>query len=65
LYALHTPPGKIGEAAQSAGVKRLLLSHIAPDIEDARQEVLTSIRRSYKGPVEFAQDKMRTGTAVQ
>ena len=65
LYALHTPPGKIGEAAQSAKVKRLLLSHLAPDIEGARQEVLVSIRRSYKGPVEFAQDKMRTGTAVQ
>jgi ribonuclease BN (tRNA processing enzyme) len=65
LYALHTPPGKIGEAAQAAGVKRLLLSHLAPDIEEARQQVLASIRRSYKGPVEFAQDKMLTGTAVQ
>jgi ribonuclease BN (tRNA processing enzyme) len=65
LYALHTPPGKIGEAAQAAGVKRLLLSHLAPDIEGARQQVLASIRRSYKGPAGFAQDKMLTGTAVQ
>src|SRR5271168_102637 len=40
LYALHTPPGKIGEAAQSAKVKRLLLSHLAPDIEGAHQQVL-------------------------
>ncbi len=59
LYALHTPPRKIGEAARDAGVKRLLLSHIAPDIEEANQAVLESVRASYRGPVEFAHDTMR------
>ncbi len=60
LYALHTPPKKIGEAARDAGVKRLLLSHIAPDVEEASKSVLASIRTSYKGPVAFAHDKSLT-----
>ena len=59
LYALHTPPKQIGEAARDAGVKQLLLSHTAPAIENARQSVLASIQASYKGPVEFAHDKMQ------
>ena len=64
LYALHTPPHKIGEAARDAGAKRLLLSHIAPDIEEASREVLESIRASYKGPVGFAHDKMRVAVGA-
>jgi len=59
LYALHTPPRKIGEAAQRAGAKRLLLSHLAPAIIEKKEQVLSSIRVSYPKPVEFAQDKMR------
>lgn len=59
LYTLHTPPKKIGEAARDAQVKRLLLSHTAPDVESASRSVLESIHASYKGPVEFAHDKMR------
>ncbi len=59
LYALHTPPARIGEAARDAGAKRLLLSHIAPDVEEASRTVLQSIHASYKGPVSFAHDKMR------
>jgi ribonuclease BN (tRNA processing enzyme) len=59
LYSLHTAPHKIGEAARDAGVKRLLLSHIAPDVEAASASVLQSIRASYKGQVDFAHDKMR------
>lgn len=59
LYALHTPPRKIGEAARQAGVKRLLLSHLAPAIEQRSQQVLRSIEMSYSGPVQFAQDKLR------
>ena len=59
LYSFHTPPRRIGEAARDAGAKRLLLSHIAPDVEEASRTVLQSIGASYKGPVSFAQDKMR------
>jgi len=59
LYELHTPPRKIGEAARDSGAKRLLLSHLAPDVESREGEVRKSIRASFAGPVEFASDKMR------
>jgi ribonuclease BN (tRNA processing enzyme) len=59
LYSFHTAPKNIGEAARDAGVQRLLLSHIAPDVEAAGRSVLQSIRVSYKGQVGFAHDKMR------
>jgi ribonuclease BN (tRNA processing enzyme) len=59
LYDLHTPPRKIGEAAHASGVKSLLLSHLAPDVLSRQDEVRKSIRRSYAGPVVFANDKMR------
>jgi ribonuclease BN (tRNA processing enzyme) len=59
LYELHTPPKKIGQAARDSGVKSLLLSHIAPDVEGEQDAVRKSIRASYGGPVAFAADKMR------
>lgn len=59
LYTLHTPPRQLGEAAQVAGAKHLLLSHIPPAVEEKESAVLSSIRASYKGPVEFATDGMR------
>lgn len=59
LYALHTPPKKIGEAAHAAAVKSLLLSHTAPDVENQELAVRQSIRASYSGPVAFATDKLR------
>jgi len=59
LYELHTPPKKIGEAAREAGVKHLLLSHLAPDVLGQETAVRRSIHASFSGPVEFASDKMR------
>lgn len=59
LYDLHTPPRKIGEAARASGVKSLLLSHLAPDVEGQEAAVRKSIRASYTGPVAFAGDKLR------
>ena len=59
LYELHTPPKKIGEAATESNVGRLLLSHIAPDVEESKNDVLKSIHATFKGPVEFATDRMR------
>jgi ribonuclease BN (tRNA processing enzyme) len=58
LYDLHTPPKKIGEAAHESGVKSLLLSHLAPDVESQEDAVRKSIRASYAGPVAFASDKL-------
>jgi ribonuclease BN (tRNA processing enzyme) len=59
LYELHTPPRKIGEAARQSGVKSLLLSHTAPDVESREAAVRKSIRANYAGPVAFATDKLR------
>src|ERR1700680_1927433 len=58
LYELHTPPKKIGEAARESGVGNLLLSHIAPDVEESKNDVLKSIHSFFTGPVEFATDRM-------
>jgi len=59
LYTLHTPPKQIGQAAEQAKARRLLLSHISPSIEDNRRQVLRSIANSYKGNVDLAYDGMR------
>ena len=59
LYELHTPPKKIGEAARQSGVKSLLLSHTAPDVESQETAVRNSIRANYSGPVAFATDRLR------
>src|ERR1700723_1299539 len=59
LYELHTPPRKIGEAAKQSGVKSLLLSHTAPDVESREPKVRSSIRANYAGPIAFATDRLR------
>ena len=63
LYDLHTPPRKIGQAARDSGVKNLLLSHLAPDVEGQQDAVRKSIRASFAGPVAFATDKLRLPVA--
>ena len=59
LYDLHTAPHRIGEIAAAARVKSLLLSHIPPVVERAREAVLRSVKQTYGGPVTFADDCMR------
>ena len=59
LYELHTAPRKIGEAARDSGVKRLLLSHLAPDVLGQEDAVRKSIHASFAGPIAFASDKLR------
>src|SRR6202790_185822 len=65
LYELHTPPKKIGEAAKESGVGSLLLSHIAPDVEENKNDVTKSIHTSYTGAVKFATDRMRVAVEDQ
>jgi ribonuclease BN (tRNA processing enzyme) len=59
LYTLHTPPSAIGELAKKAGVKRLLLSHLSPAVEEMQDAVLKSIRKNFDGPIDLAKDGMR------
>lgn len=64
LYELHTPPHRIGEVAQEAHVKALLLSHIPPTVEKAEDAVRHSVSATYRGPITFAEDCMRVDLAV-
>jgi len=59
LYDLHTPPKRIGEVAAKAGVKALLLSHLPPSVEEAKDAVLSAVRSGYQGPTTFASDCLR------
>jgi ribonuclease BN (tRNA processing enzyme) len=59
LYTLHTAPGDIGRIARQAGAGKLLLAHLSPATDGNRAAVEASIRRSYAGPVIFAEDKAR------
>lgn len=61
----HTAPRKIGEIAQRAGAKRLLLTHIQPIVDRAKEEVMRSVMSMYAGPVRFAEDKMRYDWAAK
>lgn len=58
LYTLHTPPKTIGVVAADSHVKKLLLSHLSPVIDQQQADVEASIRAHYKGPIVFAQDGM-------
>lgn len=58
LYELHTPPRRIGEIAASAKVRRLVLSHIPPNVERDTAPVLASVRGTYRGRVDVAYDCM-------
>jgi ribonuclease BN (tRNA processing enzyme) len=56
LYTLHTPPKAIGELAEGAQVRKLLLTHLSPAVEQSRSDVEASIRSAYQGPLVFAVD---------
>lgn len=54
--ALHMPPSVIGAIAQGAKVKHLLLSHRMLRTLGKEEESLAAIRKSYAGPVNYADD---------
>jgi ribonuclease BN (tRNA processing enzyme) len=53
---LHMPPSVIGEIAQEAHVKRLVLSHRMLRTLGKEDQSLSEIRKNYAGPVSFAND---------
>ncbi len=59
LYTLHSPPGAIGRVAGESRAQSLLLAHLSPATDQRRADVETSIRKSYAGPIIFAEDKFR------
>lgn len=58
LYELHTPPGQIGKLAGESHAHALLLAHLSPATDGNRSEVEASIRQSYAGAINFAEDKL-------
>ena len=57
IQEYHTSPAEVAELAQKAGVKKLVLSHLAPSPEN---KVLTNMykaqMKAYTGPLYFAED---------
>jgi ribonuclease BN (tRNA processing enzyme) len=53
---LHMPPSVIGQIAQEAHVKRLVLSHRMLRTLGKEDQSLSEIRKNYSGPVSFAND---------
>jgi ribonuclease BN (tRNA processing enzyme) len=53
---LHMPPSLIGQIAQEAHVKRLVLSHRMLRTLGDEERTLSEIRQNFSGPVEFAND---------
>jgi ribonuclease BN (tRNA processing enzyme) len=53
---LHMPPSVIGQIAQEAHVKRLVLSHRMLRTLGKEDQSLSAIRKNYLGPVSFAND---------
>jgi len=54
--SLHMPPSVIGKIATAAAVKQLILSHRMLRTLGHETESLAAIRKSYSGPVMFADD---------
>ena len=53
---LHMPPSVIGAISKKAGVKKLVLSHRMRRTLGKEQDTLNAIKKSYAGPVMFAND---------
>jgi ribonuclease BN (tRNA processing enzyme) len=53
---LHMPPSVIGQIAQQAEVKKLVLSHRMLRTLGKEPETLSEIRKNFAGPVTFAND---------
>jgi ribonuclease BN (tRNA processing enzyme) len=53
---LHMPPSVIGQIAQEAHVKRLVLSHRMLRTLGKEEESQSEIRKNFSGPVTFAND---------
>jgi ribonuclease BN (tRNA processing enzyme) len=53
---LHMPPSVIGQIAEEAHVKRLVLSHRMLRTLGKEEQTLSEIRKNFSGPVTFAND---------
>jgi len=56
-YPGHTPPEGAGWVAREAGVRRLVLVHVPPEVDE--EEWKARARQAFAGPVEIGRDGMR------
>jgi len=56
---LHMTPSIIADIAEKAAVKKVLLTHRMRRTIDHEEATLKQIRKRYKGPVKFAEDRMK------
>ena len=57
IQEYHTSPSEVADLAQQAGVKKLVLNHMAPDTDmDAVKVLYKRKMRAYKGEMIFAED---------
>ncbi len=57
LKAYHTSPEEVGEVAEKAGVKLLVLTHLVPGNEE--KAILERVRKKFSGKVVAGKDLMR------
>ena len=59
----HTLPGEIGQVAQAAGVRKLVLSHFMPPYTDLKiREIVAAVKQYYSGTVIVASDLLAVDT---
>ena len=57
FFALHTTPSRIGQVAEAANVKQVLLSHLTRVTQDRTPEIKQLIRaQGYRGKIKAAED---------
>ncbi|MDA2912478.1 MBL fold metallo-hydrolase [Acidobacteriia bacterium AH_259_A11_L15] len=59
LKAYHTSATEVGQVAQAAGVKLLVLTHVVPGDPEAEQTILERAQRHFKGRIIVGKDLMR------
>lgn len=55
---LHMTPTEIGQIAQQAKVKKLVLAHFMKTSDAVKEDSVKLIKKHYQGPVELAEDMM-------
>ena len=63
--ALHMPPSVIGRIARASAVKQLVLSHRMLRTLGHEAQTTTEIRKSYSGPLSFADDLQCFGVTAK
>ncbi len=53
---LHAKPSAIGRVAAASKCRRLVLTHIFPELEDELDDAIALVRESYHGDIVVARD---------